>query len=115
MVFFSRHDGRFLRVLGDEHGATYASSGFNQPSDACVDGPLLYVADRVNHRVVLLDTASGSYVRHFGISGEPGADSAHLHCPTSVCVDATFLYVADLEVKGTVHRPSLSSFSPPNW
>ena len=66
--------GRLVRLVGNERrDATAAGAGrneFNQPSDVAVDSRgRVYVADRMNHRLVILD-ANGEWLDTFGAKGD---------------------------------------------
>ena len=72
---FSRA-GEFLLQIGKAGapGADDSTTAFNRPAGVDVDaaGSEVYVADGfVNHRIVVLDAATGAYKRHFSGSGDP--------------------------------------------
>lgn len=71
---FSR-DGKFLLQIGKpgELGAPDSKTGLNKPSAVEVDSAAneVYVADTGNRRVVVFDSNTGAYKRHWGAYGTP--------------------------------------------
>jgi DNA-binding beta-propeller fold protein YncE len=78
-------DDRFLRAIGEP--------GQFRPVDVAIAGNLLYVTDIMNHRIHVLDKATGEVIQTFGDAGsEPG----QLFHPTNLAIgDDGTIYVTD--------------------
>lgn len=68
-------DGKFLLQIGKpgELGAPDSKTGLNKPSAVEVDSAAneVYVADAGNRRIVVFDSNTGAYKRHWGAYGTP--------------------------------------------
>ena len=78
-------DDHFLRAIGEP--------GQFRPVDVAIAGNLLYVTDIMNHRIHVLDKATGEVIQTFGDAGsEPG----QLFHPTNLAIgDDGTIYVTD--------------------
>jgi hypothetical protein len=66
---------------------------FDTPCSLCFLDSRIYVADKINCRVVVLDATTGVHVRSFG---KPGRGNGELKCPVAVCSGPdNLLYVVD--------------------
>lgn len=76
-----------------------AAAKFDTPIGVALDGRTLYVADRKNHRIRAIDTASGKVATIAG-SGTKGTTDgigtkAQFDGPVGIFADGTNLYIAD--------------------
>ena len=87
---------------------------FYSPHSSLVIGSYLYVADRSNHRIRRVNTATGA-AETFSGSGTSGnvdgaAEAAQFNSPSGITTDGTYLYVT-CSGSHTVRRVSLSDGS----
>ncbi len=90
--------GAYLNTIGVTGVAGSDNSHFYSPRRIAIYGDVLYVADRANHRVQVLNVANPlapAYLYTIGVSGVPGSDNDHLDYPQGIAVDANYIYVAD--------------------
>jgi sugar lactone lactonase YvrE len=78
-------NNRYLRALGDPEAWS--------PTDVAISGKRLYVTDKKNGQVVLLEKATGEELKRFG---RLGSGQGELYFPTNVVVGADgSVYVSD--------------------
>jgi DNA-binding beta-propeller fold protein YncE len=84
VMVYDRND-RYLRALGDPE--TWS------PTDVAISGKRLYVTDKKNKQVVLLEKATGEELKRFG---RVGAEKGELYTPTNIAVGPDgSVYVSD--------------------
>lgn len=102
-------DGTFLRHIGEAprtgFGGVKQRAGrseleFSVPLGLCVlgDGRTLAVCDSENHRIKVVRSDDGSFVRHIG-SGVPGSRAGDFHGPCGIATlgDGSSMAVTDFE------------------
>ncbi len=103
-VFISDRYNNRIRIYDNTgtHLTDFGSQGtgplnFNQPTHIALTGNLLYVADRSNHRVQILNVADVyniSYVATLG-TGSAGSANGQFNRPQGVAVNTSYIFVAD--------------------
>jgi sugar lactone lactonase YvrE len=91
-------NGMYVRQIGTEWEWD-DQTHFRSPRGLAFDSSgRLYVADEYNHRVQIYQFSGGVpvYSATIGVTGESGADNAHLYNPTQVAFDSSGrLYILD--------------------
>ena len=83
-------DGQFLRSFGSQ-GSDLAQ--FDRPTGICLDGGLLYVSEYYNHRISVLSSADGLFVRHIGLGR--GSGNGQLDRPIGISVGGGWVAVSE--------------------
>ena len=68
---------------------------WGSPAGICYCDGYIYVLDKTNHVLVILDHRDLKYINHFGTVGTSGSSNALLDSPEGVCCDGLFIYIAD--------------------
>ena len=84
---------------GTDEG-TGTNARFNQPRGLAISGASLYVADKENHAIRVVNTGTGAVTTLAGLKGTSGSDdgdgtNARFNRPRGLAISGAILYVAD--------------------
>jgi len=76
--------------MGKNGNSTVGS--FNRPKGIACDSSYLYICDSGNHRIQLVETRNGDFIKAWG---QQGRKNGNLHSPESIWIYDEYLYIGD--------------------